>query len=115
MNGTNITPPAVPVKQPNFIVRLWRWFWRPPKLAWGLRATVFFVSGILFWGGFNWELEATNTEKFCTSCHEMQQNVYLEYRNTVHYSNKTGARGLFGLPCAKAVGPQDGPQNPGIL
>ena len=26
-----------------------------------------FLGGILFWGGFNTALEATNTEQFCTS------------------------------------------------
>jgi len=30
-----------------------------------------FVAGIVFWGGFNWALEATNKESFCISCHEM--------------------------------------------
>ncbi len=50
------------------------------------------VFGIIFWGGFNWSMELTNTEKFCISCHEMKENVYEEYRNTVHYSNRTGVR-----------------------
>ena len=35
-----------------------------------------FVAGIVFWGGFNWALEATNKESFCISCHEMQENVF---------------------------------------
>ena len=30
-----------------------------------------FVAGIIFWGGFNTALEATNTEEFCISCHQM--------------------------------------------
>ena len=34
------------------------------------------VAGIIFWGGFNTALEATNTETFCISCHEMGNNVY---------------------------------------
>jgi cytochrome c-type protein NapC len=34
--------------------------------------------GIIFWGGFNTAMEATNTETFCISCHEMQVNVYEE-------------------------------------
>jgi len=50
------------------------------------------VFGILFWGGFNWSMELTNTETFCISCHEMEQNVFLEYQNTIHYSNRTGVR-----------------------
>jgi len=53
---------------------------------------VAFVVGILFWGGFNWAMEMTNTEKFCISCHEMRDNVYAEYVETIHYSNRTGVR-----------------------
>jgi len=51
-----------------------------------------FVSGIIFWGGFNTAMEATNTETFCISCHEMEDYVYEEYKDTVHYSNRTGVR-----------------------
>lgn len=51
-----------------------------------------FVVGILFWGGFNWAMEMTNNEQFCISCHEMRDNVYAEYVNTIHYSNRTGVR-----------------------
>lgn len=51
-----------------------------------------FIVGIMFWGGFNWALEITNTETFCISCHEMEENVYREYQNTIHYSNATGVR-----------------------
>lgn len=50
------------------------------------------VVGILFWGGFNWAMEATNNEDFCISCHEMQENVFVEYQSTAHYSNRTGVR-----------------------
>ena len=49
-----------------------------------------FVAGIIFWGGFNTAMEATNTEAFCISCHEMKDNVYEEYKDTIHYSNRTG-------------------------
>ena len=51
-----------------------------------------FVSGIVFWGGFNWSLALTNTESFCISCHVMEENVYKEYRKTIHFSNRTGVR-----------------------
>ncbi len=50
------------------------------------------IVGIIFWGGFNTLVEATNTEKFCISCHEMEDNVYKEYKNTIHYNNRTGVR-----------------------
>jgi cytochrome c-type protein NapC len=51
-----------------------------------------FLLGIIFWGGFNTSLEMTNTESFCISCHEMKDNVYREYQQTVHYTNRTGIR-----------------------
>ena len=51
-----------------------------------------FILGILFWGAFNTSLELTNTESFCISCHEMKDNVYQEYKKTIHYSNRTGVR-----------------------
>ncbi|MFC1748669.1 NapC/NirT family cytochrome c [Pseudomonadota bacterium] len=51
-----------------------------------------FVAGIIFWGGFNTAMEISNTEGFCISCHEMEENVYREYQSTIHYSNRTGVR-----------------------
>lgn len=51
-----------------------------------------FVAGIVFWGGFNTAMEWTNREDFCISCHEMKVNVFAEYRNTIHYQNRTGVR-----------------------
>jgi cytochrome c-type protein NapC len=49
------------------------------------------IGGILFWGGFHTVLEATNTMPFCVSCHEHDQ-VYAEYKETIHYSNRSGVR-----------------------
>ena len=51
-----------------------------------------FLGGVVFWGGFNWSLELTNTESFCISCHEMRDYVYREYKTTIHYGNRTGVR-----------------------
>lgn len=51
-----------------------------------------FFGGIIFWGGFHTVLEATNTETFCIGCHEMRDNVYPEYKKTIHYTNRTGVR-----------------------
>ncbi|WP_457672951.1 NapC/NirT family cytochrome c [Thiolapillus sp.] len=61
------------------------------KLSFGA-AFLFFILGIVFWGGFNWAMEKTNTLEFCISCHEMRDNVYQEYKPTIHYSNRTGVR-----------------------
>ena len=50
------------------------------------------VAGVILWGGFNTAMEMTNTESFCISCHEMRDNVYVEYKNTIHYNNRSGVR-----------------------
>ena len=55
-------------------------------------ALFFMLIGVIFWGGFNTAMEATNTMDFCISCHEMEENVYQEYTHTVHYTNRSGVR-----------------------
>jgi cytochrome c-type protein NapC len=65
--------------------------------------TVGFISGILFWGGFNTGMEATNTMQFCIGCHEMKDNVYKEYKETIHYSNRTGVQAV----CSDCHVPKD--------
>ena len=65
---------------------------RPSAASLGSLLIGGFVAGVVFWGGFNTAMEATNTETFCISCHEMEENVYKEYQNTIHYSNRTGVR-----------------------
>ena len=74
----------------------WSRLWRPTRrwyLLWiPVGGSLMFVAGIVFWGGFNTVLEATNTEAFCISCHEMRDNVYVEYQETIHFKNRTGVR-----------------------
>jgi cytochrome c-type protein NapC len=53
---------------------------------------VIFLAGMMAWGGFNWSLELTNTESFCISCHAMRDYVYKEYKDTIHFANRTGVR-----------------------
>jgi len=57
-------------------------------------ALFFMIVGVIFWGGFNTAMEATNTMEFCISCHEMEENVYQEYTKTVHYTNRSGVRAV---------------------
>lgn len=74
----------------------WHRLWGRPRTRWLLTIPIggvlMFVFGIVAWGGFNTVLEATNTEEFCISCHEMRDNVYDEYKKTIHYENRTGVR-----------------------
>ncbi len=62
-----------------------------------------FFSGIFFWGGFNTGMEATNQLEFCIGCHEMKDNVYQEYKETIHYTNRTGVRAI----CSDCHVPKD--------
>jgi nitrate/TMAO reductase-like tetraheme cytochrome c subunit len=55
-------------------------------------ALFFMFVGVIFWGGFNTAMEATNTLEFCISCHEMEENVYQEYTHTIHFQNRSGVR-----------------------
>ena len=50
------------------------------------------LLGILLWSGFNVAMEATNTEEFCISCHEMENTVYQDYKHSVHDNNPSGVR-----------------------
>jgi cytochrome c-type protein NapC len=82
-------------KNPGFIRRTWRVL-RRPSVKWSVLTLLLigFFGGIIFWGGFNTGMEATNTLGFCISCHEMRDNVYQEYKQTIHYSNRTGVRAI---------------------
>ena len=72
--------------------RAWSSLWRPSSMAWSVLVAAGVVIGVLFWGGFNWALELTNTESFCISCHEMRDNVYQELKHTIHWANRSGVR-----------------------
>ena len=60
-------------------------------------ALFFMIVGVIVWGGFNTAMEATNTLDFCISCHEMEENVYQEYKKTIHYTNRSGVVPLIHL------------------
>ena len=72
------------------------WFKRLWKRISALNAfvllTIGVVAGIIFWGGFNTALEMTNTMEFCLSCHEMRNNPYEEYKDTIHFRNPSGVQ-----------------------
>ena len=82
-----------PEPRPGASRRLFKWFATPiGAVSLGFALVVSFVVGVVFWGGFHWAMEMTNTEKFCVSCHEMRDNVYAEYEGTVHQNNSSGVR-----------------------
>lgn len=77
----------------KWLINIWKTLNKPAKyLTLGSISLTAFVMGILFWGGFNTALEATNTEEFCISCHSMESKPYQELQQTVHWSNHAGVR-----------------------
>lgn len=79
----------------TLIKRIWSTLWRPSvHYSLGFLTIGGFIAGIIFWGGFNTAMEFTNTEKFCTGCHEMRDNVFAELKPTIHYSNRSGVRAI---------------------
>jgi cytochrome c-type protein NapC len=89
---------------PGALKRFWRFLARPsakyPLLA---ILVVGFFGGIFFWGGFHASMEATNTLEFCTGCHTMLDNSFQEYKETIHYANRTGVRAV----CSDCHVPRD--------
>jgi cytochrome c-type protein NapC len=51
------------------------------------------IGGLLFAGGKS-AVDKTNTIEFCTSCHEMKDNNYEEYKTTIHAKNRTGVKAV---------------------
>jgi cytochrome c-type protein NapC len=77
----------------DLLRRYWRTLTRPSRFySLGFLTVGGFIGGVLFWGGFNTAMEATNTEQFCTGCHEMRENVYQELQSTIHFTNRSGVR-----------------------
>jgi cytochrome c-type protein NapC len=88
----------------GLIGRLWQTL-RRPSVKYSLLTLLVtgFIGGILFWGAFNTGMEATNTLAFCTGCHEMRDTVYVEYKQTVHYKNRSGVQAI----CSDCHVPKD--------
>ncbi|WP_424942691.1 NapC/NirT family cytochrome c [Aliiroseovarius crassostreae] len=92
MTQTNGAEPKKPIWRRYFL-------WGMPVAA----IAGIFVAGIIFWGGFNTAMEATNTKDFCISCHEMEDFVYQEYKGTIHDVNRSGV----GAVCSDCHVPKD--------
>ena len=113
--------PAAP--RPSWLARMWGFaveLWdvlRRPSSVFGLGVLVLagFVAGVMFWGGFNTALELTNTEKFCTGCHEMRDNVFAELKTDHPFLQPLRrARELPGLPRPAQLDRQDRAQDAGL-
>ncbi len=74
----------------------WHRLWQVPSRPWllgiPLGAMLAFAFGAVSITGFIAAVESSSTETFCISCHEMGSTVYPEYKETIHYSNRSGVR-----------------------
>ena len=80
--------------QQSLMSRLRDFFVRPSSLSVSAVVAIGMLAGLVFWGGFNTGMEASNTLGFCTSCHEMRDTVFQEYKETIHYRNRSGVRAI---------------------
>lgn len=77
-------------KKPGLIKRFWHWFRRPSRMALGALLAIGFIAGSVFIVGFNTSMTLMNSEEMCLGCHEMRDNVYQEYIETAHFTNRSG-------------------------
>jgi nitrate/TMAO reductase-like tetraheme cytochrome c subunit len=72
--------------------------WRRPRSRWLLGIPIggflLLVIGLVLSSGFAAALHMSNTLQFCTSCHEMSDNMYAEYQQSPHYKNAAGVRAV---------------------
>src|SRR3954464_2820445 len=81
------------MKLPGFLVRPWQTLSRPSRyLSLGFLTLGGFIAGVMFWGGFNTVLEATNTETFCTGYHKRRSNLCEDVKPAIHFTNRSGVR-----------------------
>ncbi|HJS36888.1 MAG TPA: NapC/NirT family cytochrome c, partial [Burkholderiales bacterium] len=63
------------------------------RLGIGVAVVAVLVAGVLMAAGAA-GLAWTNTEGFCIGCHEMRDNVYAEFKDTIHDKNRSGVRAV---------------------
>ena len=78
----------------SLMSRLHAFFLRPSRFSLIAVAAIGMICGLMFWGAFNTGMEASNQLGFCTSCHEMRDTVFQEYKETIHYKNRSGVRAI---------------------
>ena len=83
---------------------LWRRLWSP-SARWSLGTLLFTGAalGVALWAGFSVAMDASSTDSFCISCHEMRNTVYKELAQTIHHRNRTGVQ----AGCADCHVPND--------
>lgn len=69
-------------------------FFRRPSTRWplGIILAAGIAAGALALGGYNEAVVQTNKLTFCRTCHEMNDFVYPDYAQSVHFKNPMGVR-----------------------
>lgn len=77
----------------NAIKATWLFFSRP-STRWplGIILLAGVAAGALALGGYNEVVVQTNKISFCRTCHEMNDFVYPDYAQSVHFKNPMGVR-----------------------
>jgi cytochrome c-type protein NapC len=60
----------------------------------GIWAVILLVAGMGIAMVGKAGIDHTNTVEFCISCHEMKDNNYAEYKDTIHARNRTGVKAV---------------------
>jgi nitrate/TMAO reductase-like tetraheme cytochrome c subunit len=72
--------------------------WRRPRSRWLLGIPIggflLLLIGLGFSSGFAAAVHFSNSLEFCTSCHEMRDNMFVEYQQSPHYKNAVGVRAV---------------------
>jgi len=77
----------------NVIKKIWDFLRRPsPSIPLGVILVVGMIGGMSLLGTSTIFLDKSESLEYCISCHEMENNVYQEYKQTIHYTNRTGVR-----------------------
>src|SRR5262245_40250263 len=91
--GAIMTESTPEPSQKGFIARVWGAATPPSsRLSLLVLLVIGGIGGALLWGASNWSMELSSHESVCISCHEMQNTVYKELKETVHFTNRTGVR-----------------------
>ncbi len=79
------------MKTPSIGARIWRLLSKPTThFSLGAILIYGFGLGVVFWGGFHWAMELSNTDTFCLSCHEHSQFTLPETQQSRHSTNVAG-------------------------
>ncbi|MGE5471765.1 MAG: NapC/NirT family cytochrome c [Bacteroidota bacterium] len=74
--------------------RDWIFSWKIWATLLGIESLLLILLGALVFAGGITAVNHTNTLEFCTSCHEMKDNNYEEYKDTIHARNRTGVKAI---------------------